>query len=483
MLERNISNDESAWYLYHSNQVEKIITHKDTLNFLTPEQEPKWCGTAKELFDRGSFHSQEYINNFFSAVADPYIGDKWIEDASENDELYLPCPFTGEKSICKESFYQGINYLRFVGKNNEVFWIFQSITSFDIAYFPLRNVFLVGKHPPHTDIEKYSKNFSKNLESYIKIWEMSKKPKFLGLIISHFFPFHFYSEAVPALERASQKGLLEKVNAIYARKGGCFFELSHIWPEIKNEYHFDGSQMDTIPNANGGFSLMLGNALDYSDERQKTIMRNAYSKIATVSSARFSVDPIHRQFSEFLDKCTPIIWFGVQATKRSWIEQITGTSEIIKNTLKKYPTAGFIFDGWTSPLYERKADIEPIDADKSILYEILKLTGDINFFSLIGYKSPTKIAVAQSINAFITNYGTGSLHVARIARKHGVGHINTTFPKGMHVHYNTICLSDGFVKDIQIEPGTRADAISYSLDWRHIDLKLQQILDDQLKKY
>lgn len=479
----NSLEKSSAWYLYHTNNVQKIADQKGELKPPPPENRSLWCNTAEEISSRGNFDKKEYVTYFFDAIKNPYIGDVWLASAIEKNEVYLPCPFTGGIASCKESFYQGINYLRFVGANNEVFFIFQSITSFDLAYFPLRNVFLVGKHPPHVDIEKYSKNFEKNIEKLINIWENSRTPKFAGIIISHFFPFHFYSEAVPALERASHNNLLEKVPAVYARKGGCFFELHHVWPEINNEFHLTGPEMDTIPNSNGNFSIMLGTAMDYKDPSQAKHMRIAYAKIANVYASKFSTRALHINFSTLRNSSTPIIWIGVQATKRSWIEQVEGISEIIISTLKKYPKAGFVFDGWTSPLYERKADIEPIQLDRNILQEIFKITGPINHVSLVGAMSIDKIAIAQSIDAFITNYGTGSLHVARIARKYGIGHINTTFPKDMHVHYNTICLSEGVVEDIRSDDSTRADAISYSLDWKVIDHHLQEILQKQFGKY
>ena len=60
-----------------------------------------------------------------------------------------------------------------------------------------------------------------------------------------------------------------------------------------------------------------------------------------------------------------------------------------------------------------------------------------------------KIRVGLSVDLFVSNYTTGSLNVARICQKPGVGHMSRAMSnsRDQHIHHHTIEIDPQFVND------------------------------------
>ncbi|MDH0869775.1 hypothetical protein [Agrobacterium pusense] len=428
---------------------------------------PRWATTFEHLAVMGEFEDRNALTRFIKFLSSPTVGDVWLEEAINFDRITAPSPFGEGLLSCSESHYRGVNKLFFRSDSGEKVIVFQSITSVDIIFFPARHVFLAMKHPPTESLEEYYNIFEKILP-YLP----SKPGKFGGVLISHYFPYHFYSEAVPALERVHALGLLSNCPALYFRKGGAYFDPLVLWPDLIKCEPFEH---EDLSKKDDQFFLVHGTAFDQTSLLQMTHAENAYAKVLARSVSLIREGEKKHEFKRVASAGLSI-WFGVQASKRSWLGQVEGISSIINELRKEHDELVVVMDGWTSPLYPTATDEKAIAADQSIVAEIMERCPGVEWVSTVGWKSADKAAIASLIDTFVTNFGTGSLHVARLARKPGVGHINTVLDKGDHIHYRTVCLSEGFVTDRIEDASKNADAVSYDLDWKLVLREIKAII-------
>ena len=90
-----------------------------------------------------------------------------------------------------------------------------------------------------------------------------------------------------------------------------------------------------------------------------------------------------------------------------------------------------------------------------------------------------KIRVGMSIDLFIANYTAGSINVARICKKPGVGHMSRRMmiDKDQHIHHQTRIIDPEYIQD-QSDPNTPTGYIDYSIPWQAVYNELIPILAD-----
>ena len=88
-----------------------------------------------------------------------------------------------------------------------------------------------------------------------------------------------------------------------------------------------------------------------------------------------------------------------------------------------------------------------------------------------------KIRIGMSVDLYMANYTTGSINIARICQKPGVGHMSNKMAdhKAQHIHYCTKVIDQELVKD-QSDPENRVGYMDYSLPWQAIYNQLLEIL-------
>ena len=98
---------------------------------------------------------------------------------------------------------------------------------------------------------------------------------------------------------------------------------------------------------------------------------------------------------------------------------------------------------------------------------------------IAGLPMVDKIRVGMSVDFFIANYTTGSLNVARICQKPGVGHMSRRMmiDKDQHIHHRTRVIDPIYVQD-QSDPMTPTGFINYSIPWQAIYNSVLEILAD-----
>ena len=186
-----------------------------------------------------------------------------------------------------------------------------------------------------------------------------------------------------------------------------------------------------------------------------------------------------------LERCRPLLWVGITGQKRSWVEQVEGTAALLNALQKRYSGLGVIFDGWTPPLHNTDYHRQEARNDDRVIQKIIKrLTfntrGRVGVVA--GLPLLEKTSAGLRVDAFLANYTTGSLNVARICAKPGVGHMGRRMAesKHQHIHHHTREISADLVQDVS-PPGTATGYVDYSLPWEALHSALLEVLDEALK--
>ena len=182
----------------------------------------------------------------------------------------------------------------------------------------------------------------------------------------------------------------------------------------------------------------------------------------------------------YLEDCQPLIWVGITGQKRRWLEQIDGTANILNTLYEFYPNMGVIFDGWTPPLSNSKSHRHEMLKDDKVIRRIIKrlhFRKHGRFGIMAGLPMLEKIRVGMSSDLFIANYTAGSINVARICKKPGVGHMSRRMmiDKDQHIHHKTRIIDPEYIRD-ESDPSTPTGYIDYSIPWQAIYNILIEIL-------
>jgi hypothetical protein len=184
---------------------------------------------------------------------------------------------------------------------------------------------------------------------------------------------------------------------------------------------------------------------------------------------------------EALKQYQPLLWIGITGQKRCWIEQVNGTAELLNHLHQFYPKLGIVFDGWTPPLANSDYHRKEIRNDNKIVQKIIR---QLNFktrkntFIAAGLPLLDKVRIGLETDAFVANYTTGSLAIARICGKPGVGHMGRRMmaSKHQHIHQLTREPNPSHVRDMGDE-NTPTGYINYSIPWQALYNELLDILE------
>lgn len=426
---------------------------------------------------------QIFFKTFIAELNSIYLPEKMIASAINYDATSLPSPFHSGMCFSKESFtpysIPNINILRFIDRE-ETFYVLQRVTSSDLVYFPTRNLVLYSEYGTYDILKKSVLFLIKNFKKIFEYSQNSNTNKFRGIIASYSRPYHFYYEVALGIELASHSKVLEKIQEITYINGGDFCSFKELYKLNCKESKTTSEDLFKENIHLGLFSIHTG---VYYKKEYNDFLTNFDEKLVKKS------EQINNNASEVnqnkldIEKSFPIIWFGITGQKRSWIDQVEGIAEIVKNIYLFFPGVAIILDGWTSPITKTISDINEIKNDNIIINSIIsKINNEkIKIINTTGLTSIEKTLLAKKIDAFVCNAATGSIHTARFANKPGIGHISTAMKRNelIHPHINrkTKIVSNQYITDIPNE--TSADFISYKIDPKVILHMLIDVLSQE----
>jgi hypothetical protein len=159
---------------------------------------------------------------------------------------------------------------------------------------------------------------------------------------------------------------------------------------------------------------------------------------------------------------------------------VEGTAALLNALQERYPDLGVVFDGWTPPLHSSDYHRREARNDDRVIQKIIRR---LNFNTrcrvgvIAGLPLLEKVRVGLRVDAFVANYTTGSLNVARICSKPGVGHMGRRMAKSkhQHIHHHTREIPPELVQDLD-DPNTPTGYVNYSFNWEESLALMMEIL-------
>lgn len=433
------------------------------------------CHNISELMSNNLITSSgaHLFEDFFNTLSSPKLPSYLVDTALRKNQAELVNPFSGRTAFCSTSLLSDfkVNILLFRDLD-EFFFIFQHVSSADAIYFPRRKLVIIRHHLTLTIVYNCISQLMENMEQVFSYDNVVHD--FGGIIASHFAPYHFYYDIAPAIQSLQDARLLEKLPTLFIIKGEDFFSIKKLYDHKVNEVVITSNELRLEILRTCQFLIHTG--IIGSEGNTPMIEKfddKVRSRLATL------IEPDLRIEIDQSRKCFPLLWFGVNSVKRTWVEQVDAGIDLINAIYQDFPGMGVCFDGWTAPLSPMPLDRFESANDLILVEDILKgIPNSVKTFNLIGRSSIDKMAFAQAIDFFVANYATGSMNVARFSKKPGVGHINNSMNCSGHIHYFTQPVPRESVIDISSGEKLREDFINYSISSKIIINMVAKIMRD-----
>lgn len=361
-----------------------------------------------------------------------------------------------------------------IREDNQLILVFQGVTSCDAVLLPGADALLLICH---IDAHRVA-NCIAILSRTPDFFSSEQKPQFGGYLVGHTRPYHCLYDGLLALEHIRQAGELGSNDLIFSKSDEAFLDLHSCLSLEQVHQRLDRESLNQLCAEQNSYLLQLGFWFNTRGENQELRqLAEAVDKPIRAAAAQHSkMNDIGA--IEALKEYKPLLWIGITGQKRCWIEQVEGIAALLNTLYEFYPKLGIVLDGWTPPLASSDYHLKEIRNDNKVIQQIIRRLAfktRKNIFITAGLPLLDKVRVGLEIDAFLTNYTTGSLVIARMCEKPGVGHMGRRMmaSKHQHIHHGTREPSPCYVCDIG-DPSTPTGYISYSIPWQ---ILYNEILD------
>ena len=356
-------------------------------------------------------------------------------------------------------------------------FVFQGVTSCDAVFIPGLNKLIIVCHMTPQNILSCLRELSLTPEFY----QLDRPRSFDGYLVGHARPYHSNYDSLLALQLIQDEGELLPEDALFSKDDEAFIDLGGGLGLTQDHQIRKKGSINKMTEAQDKYLLKLGFWFWCNQKPDKHSFKLASTtdqslrQFASGNSILSSSGAL-----DFLEECQPLLWVGITGQKRCWLEQVEGTANILTTLYEYYPKLGVVFDGWTPPLTSSDYHRAEIRKDNKVIQEIIKklpFRKQGRFGVIAGLPMLEKIRVGMSVDLFMANYTTGSMNIARVCQKPGVGHMSRKMAdhKSQHIHYCTKEIDIQLVQD-QSDPENRVGYIDYSLPWQAICNQLIDIL-------
>ena len=408
-----------------------------------------------EIFGKENFSRIKEFEQQFNRIS------SYVNIIRKVDEGKFPYILGGsDAAVIKNFCVEKINFILIRDAGLEYIYI-QNVSSMDGVYFPWTNDLVVLGHADVGHVKLILNFFSKSIGTKI---ECDKGV--LGYMWGYSRPYHFLYDQVPIVQYLVNHGLLKKDRDFYCFEGFDLASASDFLDGKKNLWLSGDEEINRKIAETGRIIFKLGiNFQRGPVHSEKILLINASDRNLIECSEKKYAN--HVTVSA-LAKHDFVLWIGITGQKRAWVEQVEGSIKIIDYIAKTYSNPCIVIDGWTSCVSPNAQDQKEVENDMQIFRAIRAGVDEkINFYNLIGAVLLEKIAVAQKIDFFVANAMTGSMNVARVCGKPGVGHsskVGYGISTSAHIHPRTFLPDPSIVIDIPDEKNSSADYCSYSMD-------------------
>ncbi len=162
---------------------------------------------------------------------------------------------------------------------------------------------------------------------------------------------------------------------------------------------------------------------DYAFIRENLAERVYQTLLKKCSSA------LQSEVEKARKKHFPILWVSIRLGDRTWVSQVEGIANIIKNLWENFPNLAIVIDGFSLP-ESREGFVNPqheatIKREKETVRTILSLLPpEIKVYDTVGCWLHESIVWAHAIDLYLAHHGTIQHKVGWTANKPGVVHTN-----------------------------------------------------------
>lgn len=435
--------------------------------------------------------------------------DRYFQQTiAETGYLYVICPTSGRvlrsnqsfslqcrrSGSCPQNRREQRNIYRFVGE--QVFYIMCSpfFWQKNFLYFPKLEAIIILRpcaimntfdYLIFNTFKAYAVSFWKDFKSYLLSESSRKTAVIFGVFsnISHNLWIDF-----GGLNYIQQTKRLHKIDTFLAGTWD-YFKIKLLFPEISSDKIVDFSSTKDSDNYDLFKFLLKGNYFCFTPSDFILTEDFVQNRIYPAGRKKCSQD-----FLQQLEKAKshfPLILFQVRTNQRSWLSQIQGTANLIKQFYLDYPDLAVLFDGWsTVEGVEDPNEQRQIEKDQEVVKNICSLLpSEIPIYSTVGSSVYETILFATAIDFYIAPTASGILFPL-IANKPGVQFMNTAFHetdviKQFQDRENFIMPILVPIENIFNETSPGSWDSDFDYDWRviyDIALKLVQSLADAKDK-
>jgi len=422
----------------------------------SPTTAQKLLLTVGELFWFDKFIKNLETADFLAQLLLSYSAESGIK---------IPAPFTSDLAeLVSTAYIEDINFLIF-RYGNTYFYIGQYLHTVEFVYFPEKSFLLRIKfsHYEQRHLIGLINHCLKSPETLLKKLETSSHKTLGGLILNGMSPYHFFYDCIPSLYAANKYDALKSVTAFFSIKGECYYPVEKLFNLKATNQQCTHIEFATLQSEADQFFIVAGASYKQLDALQVAEMDRQITCHAIASSPDEMTS-----VTNSLEGCYPVLWIGISAQKRSWINQNEALIKTLQSIYAMHPNMAIIFDGMTSNIFKANADAQDFSKDHELVDAIkAMLPSQITALSTVGLNSQEKMVLANAANFYIANYSTGSMYPARFAHLPGVAHLSKAMMatvRDIHIHYKTATVPDELITDIPDQNNKRLDFISYSID-------------------
>lgn len=369
--------------------------------------------------------------------------------------------------------------LLLIQEGEQRFLVFQGVSSSDAILLPGLNLMVLVCHLDAQRVGDCLRILCRTPE-----FLMATTPAtFGGFLVGHSRPYHCLYDSLLGLQSVLEAGELGTGDALYSKADEAFVDLSAALGLGMTHQRHSLEQLNALSQNQGCYLLQLG-FLFHTRADQPAMRRLAAAVDGPLRELALSSSELAAHgHLEALQRCRPLLWVGITGQKRSWLEQVEGTAALLNALHELFPSMGVVFDGWTPPLVTSDYHRREARRDDRVIQRIIR---KLHFRSrgrvavIAGLPLLEKVRVGLAVDAFLANYTTGSLNVARICGKPGVGHMGRRMmaAKQQHIHHKTREIDPGLVQD-RSDSSTPTGYVNYSLPWQALYNVLVEVLTEQ----
>ena len=370
--------------------------------------------------------------------------------------------------------------LLLIEEGGQRYLVFQGVSSSDAVLLPGLKLLLLVCH-----IDAGTVRTALTIVCRDPAWFTPAQPaRFGGYLVGHSRPYHCFYDNLLALQAVREAGELSPADPLISKQGEAFVDLGQCLGLEQPHQQLPADALNARCSQQQAYLLQLGFWF-HTGAEEPQLRQLAAAVDAPLRQAALE----HSQLQaigalEPLQRCRPLLWIGVTGQKRRWIEQVEGTAALLNALQERYPDLGVVFDGWTPPLHSSDYHRQEARNDDRVIRQIIKrlrfpTKGRLGVVA--GLPLLEKVRVGLAVDAFVANYTTGSLNVARICARPGVGHMGRRMAasKHQHIHHRTREPDPALVRDVS-DPSTPTGYVDYSLPWQALHAELLTVLAEQL---